>query len=293
MDGELRVKDTLVSEYGLERISNLAGIPVYFLPKLSPSTATRVLRECVGRQDKQIVALRDPEIDQVVSFAWENHIPVRTDRMVEALAPLGLSPIPSKEQVGISESATFISDPTAFEVVGGDNIHFGVALHNSLDGSTDVGATLSFYRPTCTNGAYLNEASWKMSRRELNKVGVSAMMIRFAEKAVGMLEVADGWKERIRGLAGIPIEDVDAKIEQMVMQLGLPQHVLSPVIEAYMKEPVPTMWGVLNAFTAAANTTPRYAGQLWRAAGVMVEAGDTCRVCGTCPSRYHCSARRN
>lgn len=287
----VRIGDHPMPAYALERLSSMIEIPRNFLHKCSPALSTRILREFIGRVERPMDVLRDRENGYPASFIWQDHISVPTTRVVHAVHDIFPAYALTKQRSGISQSSAFLTDPHAFEVVRGDNINFGLAVQSSLDCSNPTQMVLSFYRPTCTNGAYVTEQSWKLPIRASD--GFDSTVLLIQEKAREFEAFREQFGQRLRHAAETTVIDPELHIAALARQLRIPTPVVARVQDAYQEEPNPTVWGIANAFTRAANTAPRfdYADQLWRSMGEVIESSGRCTVCESCPVRDRCSMR--
>lgn len=271
-----------VSDYALERVSSMMGIPSKFVPKCSPDLSVRILREFLGRNERETSYILDGE-GNIASFCWTDYVYIPLTTILEAIrtALPGENMSITKSRPGISSYTAFITSEDAFQVAKGDEVHFGIALNSSLDGASSTKALLSFIRPTCTNGAYITEASWSLPRRSLRQPEVAALQI--ADSARTLFSMREVWQNNMTTLATQEIDRPMERLLDYLRYMGISPRASDFVLEAYTEEPNPTSWGMLNAFTRAANevTDLRLAQALWGSAGqVVVKGGVPCHTCG-------------
>lgn len=287
----LTLKDRPLTTTAVNRLSTMLGIPSGFLEKCSPSLQGKILQEFHSRTEREIAYLYDKETDTpILSFLWADYLYIPTAdvyrAVLEGTGDETMSVV--KERVGVQRFYQFITSRTAFEVGELDTLHFGVAVSNSMDGSISTMITLSFFRPTCTNGAMITTGKWSLPRRFVKTADVAFQQIKEASQQI--YQMAPLWQENIRQLAGIPLENPADNLLDIAKRLGLSPHLYPFILEAYAQEENPTMWGAVNALTRAANDVPEptRASELWRAAGHVVESGGApCKLCGALPTEQH------
>lgn len=279
-----------VADIALQRLSSMIGVPSRFYEKCSPFLTKQIFQEFLGKTERAI-DMRAIEGQGALSFIWSDAVILPATGIVDAIAE-ALAPIQvrlTKVQYGLNEFTLFITDPDAFRVIGDDQIHFGVSVSSAFDGSTPTKVNFSFFRPICTNGAVITEASWSLPRRSYHEVEPALLAI--GEGASNIFRPLltggyDEWKNNIRSMAMREIERPVEEIMHTTRRMGISPKVSDAVLEAFEAEPTATDWGIVNAFTRAANDVGEIslAEQLWASAGTIVHVGHVpCKLCGHVP----------
>lgn len=259
-------------------LATLLKVPKNFLIDCSPHLALSIVQEFLSRRENPLDILT--ENGTVISFLEEGYINLPTEQLLETIqSALGVEVEIAREWAGVEKYSLFITVPDAFSVSNDDKINFGVNIRGSLTGKVSTQIKLAYFRVICTNGMTIDEGAWSLPRRALESQAVAFQMI--SESVRVLYEQREAWVERFHQLSAIKVEDPRRALLDLVPHMGLSPRFTDAVVMAYGEEPDQSAWGVLNAFTRAANNVENYemAERLWSVGGKMLTEGLSCPTC--------------
>jgi len=144
----------------------------------------------------------------------------------------------------------FRSAKTVAEPQVGDMVKGGVNFRFSEYGLVKPSVVTSSYRLSCTNGATYSDF---MRSIDVSEKNYDDMITTIVASIAGGLEAFDKIVgPQMKASAGVTVDPMQA-IRRLSVAHNLNKSMLDRVLAAYSMEPMPTMWGVSNAFTRAAN----------------------------------------
>ena len=275
--------DSVVSSSGLNHLELLVGVPTNFLQKCSHRLSRDIIREFLSRSDKNLMSLMDTGTNEFEGFRPETFVFIPTQSVVDvvskALPNETISVV--KESTGIGHFSVFLSTDRAFDAPDGKEIFFGVRYQSSLTGRSSTKLQFSFFRPWCSNGAYVKEVEWTLSRRSLESTQVA--LIQIAEQVPLLYGLRDEFETKIVHMADTPVEDPLKFLDALMRRHGISRRYYDSIVSAMVEEETATEWGVMNAITRAANflDRPSHADELMQVGGaIMIDHAQFCPTCG-------------
>ena len=223
-------------------------IPVNFYNKLSRDTQVAVFNERIAKFDRDLLIRGNTEHDirAVLSPSYTiiNHSEVLTG-VQKAASQLHYDNI-AVTQTHVKHGTMY----TKLTIGDGDETTVGIVLANNETGGSSVAVDPLIYRKVCTNGLIVST-----QERFYRKVhsGNHALSIEELIKAIQeAIAYARTSEELFKRSKYKNIIDVEAEIIQTVDNLELPKKITPLILEAYNSEPMATGFGIINAFTRAA-----------------------------------------
>lgn len=283
--GQVQYGSHPISDFARERLASMLSIPANFPKKCSPTLEASIFREFRDKTDKDVHALI-AEDGSVSSFLWEDARSLKSTSIVEAMA-LAMPEM----QLAIfrpgDKYTLFVAEKNAFSVIKGDEIHFGISISGSLSNARSLKVKFSFFRPTCTNGARVDQQSWTMPSRMDSELSMLTTIVDRARELMLMKPLYETLSTRA---ASTELKEPLVILSRLIDRFGMGS-VGDYIMEAYRQEPMSTVWGIINAMTRAANGLGEdRADSLWKSSAHLLEEGDSCVFCTTCPSRSLVSA---
>ena len=142
-----------------------------------------------------------------------------------------------------------LSTPEKHEIKVGDFVKGGLSIRFSPfpDEPREISAYLT--RLVCSNGMRIAEHGKRM---RFSGKGLSEILSGIRENVKGALQSLAERVGILTHMANTNVDDKEHMIHRMFAEFGLPAKMYNMVMEAAAGEE-DTMWGVVNAFTAAAN----------------------------------------
>ncbi|RQV95828.1 DUF932 domain-containing protein [bacterium] len=133
----------------------------------------------------------------------------------------------------------------------GDVSHLGVHLGNSEVGFHSVEIAAFMFRLVCTNGMVVGVKTWSVRQTHLSCIEQLDETFEIALPSI--IEKLPEMGSKFQLAMDITIEDPVEEIEQITNRNGLTVRQRKLVIETFNRTPDPTLFGVINSFTGAAN----------------------------------------
>ena len=138
----------------------------------------------------------------------------------------------------------------------GDVVMTGINLSNSETGMRAVHIDAVVFRLVCRNGLVQAESSGKTTIRHVGQIDRLKDSLATAVRDAN--QKAHRLLERFRIAAGVRISDPRAALERFASDGTLTQEQLQLAIAAFILEPDPTVYGLVNAVTRAAQQEPTF-----------------------------------
>lgn len=283
-EASFMLDDYRISPTALARLSVLLGIPRNFIPECSPSLGLNILTEFERKEAHPLDVLIDQNTGFVESFvpATFKYIPI--DAVERAFtAGTGMTAMVKNAFGGIERFNYLMLDASA-TVLEKDDLHFGISMRGSLDGSTAFQAMIGIYRVVCGNGLMVADQKWTLRQSQFDTVAEAEDLIGIA--AGRLFDASYVYQQKIRVMMNTPLASPEDTLLNVIRAQRLPRNATDLIIDAYREEPVATQWGVLNALTRAGNTLgddDQINFKLYETAGIaagrVLHDGITCPVC--------------
>jgi hypothetical protein len=133
-----------------------------------------------------------------------------------------------------------------------DWVYPGFQLRNSEVGYTAVQINEFLFRLVCLNGAIICTGESKLmyrTHRPIEDVILDQQLHAVFSGAPARWKLTE---KNIKILSGIVLQNPVAELEHQLLKMDVPKSFIKLATEAFEKEPLPTMYGVLQAITRAA-----------------------------------------
>jgi len=264
-DGKMRVGSFLpevrLQEQALTTLANRIGVQAGYLRRctddlidLRAENVNRWLRKLP--QDKQCLIRMDGcECRAILSTSY---VPVSNLELLERFqeyAPdmngntkvnLELDPTAMACQIHWTDP-----DHTVELLTPGDVSHLGVHIGNSEVGFRSVEIAAFMFRLVCTNGMVVAEKTWCFRQTHLSCIEQldTTFEVALPQIIQKLPQIGSRFQEAIEVVVENPFEE----IERIANRNSLSAKQQKLVTEHFNRTPDPTMFGIMNAFTGAAN----------------------------------------
>ena len=133
----------------------------------------------------------------------------------------------------------------------GDLAFGGIQIGNSEVGFHSVELAMFMFRLVCSNGMVIAERAWGFRRTHLSQR--EHLEILFQESLPLIIENLPMIAKRFQGALRIAIEDPAEMFDKVFRRFNLTQWQQKLVMETHARTADSTLFGVINAFTGAAN----------------------------------------
>lgn len=148
----------------------------------------------------------------------------------------------------------------------GDISHLGFQIGNSEVGFHSVEIAAFMFRLVCSNGLVVSEKAWSVKQTHLSKTD---QLDSTFDELPRIMDQLPHVGKRLQAATRIPVENPIAEIEKIANRHALPRRQLELVLLVYQLNVDPTMFGVINSFTGAANEK----GICWETRRTLQRAG--------------------
>lgn len=147
----------------------------------------------------------------------------------------------------------------------------GILVRNSGVGFASLMLTLHLTRLLCKNGMTAPLPDALLMKRRHRGIDDSALRELLSSKLEDVAGRLHQGQTRLRAATERRVEDVPAALLEILHTAELPQRLLPALLAAYGREPIPTAFGVSQAFTLAAQMmSPEERLELEQAAGAYL-----------------------
>ncbi len=160
-------------------------------------------------------------------------------------------------------------DHTVELLAPGDISHLGLHIGNSEVGFHSVEIAAFMFRLVCTNGMVVAEKSWCFRRTHLSCI--EQLNETFEVAVPQIVQKLPEMGSIFQTAMNITVEDPVKEIERLANQNGLTIKQHNLVIDHFNRALDPTMFGIINAFTGAANDE----GVDWESRRILQRTGGT------------------
>jgi hypothetical protein len=133
----------------------------------------------------------------------------------------------------------------------GDISHLGIHIGNSEVGFHSVEIAAFMFRLVCTNGMVIGEKTWSFRQTHLSCIEQLDTVFEVALPRI--IQKLPQVGSRLQAAMDIFIENPAEEIERIANRNGMTIRQQNLVTDQFNRTPDPTMFGIVNAFTSAAN----------------------------------------
>lgn len=234
--GEIPMNDFAQKQF----LQNCLGIPYGFIKELTCDTANKVFLEKIEKFDRPLLLRKDGEVIRgVLSNRYKclNHSAIVSN----VISTIGDLPIQQVHQsngymsLRIGESS--------------NEIEPSICINNSELGEAQFSISAMVYRLVCKNGLIAQRNEIMFSKKHMgNIVNIDS------ERLDHIYHYAVIMVESFKKIKSYPITNPGEEISKMSRMIGLHKCNEELVQDAYIAEPIPTGYGIVNAFTRAAQS---------------------------------------
>jgi hypothetical protein len=289
-----------LSEFALRQLAAAVGVPTAYILKcpahLQSANIEHWQRQLSENKRNRVVVGQD----QIQAITSPNFIPVRNVPLFDTLVEKIGGGDPEKvsldlfhhdwrlTRLGVTNvDAAHRVETKHLAVVQPDIVRAGANFVNSLVSETHTQIDPVIYRLTCKNSMVApvspDEQAFRYSHKD---AGNPSDWLAAAIDAIG--ELYEPIFQQIDEAAKRAFENPERVLRDQLRRV--PGPVRQAVLEAYQEEPVPTIWGIGNAFTRAAHQSDAVRNDqrlaIERHAGSYVTDPTICTTCGL-PADVH------
>jgi hypothetical protein len=258
-----------LSELATAQMCQRLGIPVRYYRRLPHELQAAVANHDFGRLSDNAYFLRGKD-EWVRAFLSVEYVAYSNGHIAETVKELLQNSVTVKSFV-LDETHLYLKVIADDIIDPSSGLKAGVMIGNSEVGLGSVSVEPFVYRLTCTNDLVVSKQQsfrhphTRLSLDELRKSTALAISIAF-KVANGVL---DAFLKTRQEPIGDPVETICRLAEERKLSLKFTDQVIS----SYAAEPEPTRFGVINAFTRAAQKlAPLQRIEIERFAGSLIEA---------------------
>lgn len=264
-DGTMRLNgllhSALLQSQALNTLANRIGVQAGYLRRceddlvdLRAQNVNRWLQKLP--QDKEFLVRMDGR--ECRALLSTSYIPVSNLELLERFQEYapdmnGSSKVNLELDATAMASQIHWTDPnhTVELLTPGDISHLGLHIGNSEVGFHSVEIAAFMFRLVCTNGMVVAEKSWCFRQTHLSCI--EQLNETFEVALPRIIQKLPEMGSMFQAAMDISVEDPVKEIERLANQNGLTIKQRNLVTDHFSRTPDPTMFGVMNAFTGAAN----------------------------------------
>lgn len=133
-----------------------------------------------------------------------------------------------------------------------DLVYPGFHMRNSEVGYTAITIDEFSFRLVCLNGMMITTGDSRLLYRQHRPIEDGVLDKQLGEVFERVPVVWENTRRRLNKLQEIQLQHAEEEIEKRLAKLEAPKHFREKAIEAFKKEPLPSMYGVVQAITRAA-----------------------------------------
>lgn len=286
MDGEGRLfsidkqgnRGSLLTDFAMTQLFNKMDMPVRYMKKLlevSPELVAEQFNLWASRQpDDRKVLIRGKKLGSeflVRGVLSDRYTIVDNKDVLESLVEITdempdfdvISVYHDDKKLHVRIAFPDLSESFGTSVEGKDDIiRVGIDIVNSEVGYSSLVVAPITYRLVCTNGLKLWKREAEAFRQRHVYLGREEMMEMLKVSLDRSLEKGKELIEGMRKSREVKVENPYHFIDNMVLQFNLSKKMGDRIKEAFEIEPERNMFGIVNAFTRAAQKVNSHDGRL-------------------------------
>src|SRR3989304_5928124 len=258
-----------LSDLALTQMCQRLDVPVAYYRRLPGEMKAMVANYDLSRQNGQGFLLRGKG-GWIRAFLSDRYVVYNNTQISEVVQELLKEANVEIKTFVFEETHMFLKIVSEEIVDPASGLKAGVMVGNSEVGLGSISVEPFVFRKVCTNDLIV--AQEKSFRHAHIHFTPSELNRRMAEGISHALEVASSTLDTFLAIRMEPIIDPVAAIRKIAEERKLSQRFTDEVVSHYQVEPDPSRFGVINAFTSAAQTlAPLQRIGVERVAGAMVE----------------------
>jgi len=259
-----------LSEVATSQMCQKLEIPVKYYRRLSDEMKATVANYDIGRMNGHSYLLRGKG-EWIRAFLSTNYVAYNNSEISEVVEGLLAKGNVSVKDFVLEETNMFLKviSEEIWDVESG--LKAGILIGNSEVGMGSVSVEPFVFRKPCTNDLIVSqEKSFRHAHIHLTSQELTR---RMAEAVSDGFRVASSVLDLFLKTREEPIEDPLQTIRKIAESRQFSQKLTDEVVSSYLVEPEPNRFGVINAFTNAAQKLgPLQRIEIERFAGTLLEA---------------------
>jgi hypothetical protein len=259
-----------LSELATSQMCQRLGIPVLYYRRLPHELRATVANHDFGRLKDNAYLLRGKD-EWIRAFLSADYVTYNNGQVAETVHELLREAAISVKSLVLEETHLFLKIVSEEVADGASGLKAGVMIGNSEVGMGSVSIEPFVFRLACTNDLVISKDKsfrhphTRLTVDDLRKGTALAISIAFEVAA----SVLDRFLKTREEMMVDPVET----IRELAEARKMPQKFADGVASSYAAEPQPTRFGVINAFTRAAQKLgPLQRIEVERFAGTLLEA---------------------
>ena len=260
----------VLSELATGQMCGKLGIPVPYYRRLPNELRATIANYDLERLKGNAYLLRGKE-EWIRAFLSADYIAYNNGEIAETVRCLLKEATVSVKSVVLEETHLFLKIVSEEIVDPGSGLKAGIMIGNSEVGMGSVSVEPFVYRKACTNDLVVTQE--KSFRHAHIHLTASEMRRRMAEAIAEAFRIANSVLDRFAATRDEPIPDPVQMIRQLAEDRKMSRKFADEVVSSYTAEPESTRFGVINAFTRAAQKLgPLQRIEVERFAGTLIDA---------------------
>lgn len=260
----------VLSELATSQMCGRLGIPVPYYRRLPGELRATVANYDLGRLAETSYLLRGKD-EWIRAFLSADYVAYNNGNVAETVKELLKGASVSVKSFVLEETHLFLKIISDEIVDPPSGLKAGIMIGNSEVGLGSISVEPFLYRKACTNDLVVTQE--KSFRHAHIHLTVSELRNRMADAISDSFRVAASALDTFLLTRGEPVADPVETIRQLAEGRKMSQKFVDEVVSSYAAEPDPTRFGVINAFTRAAQKLgPLQRIEVERFAGTLIEA---------------------
>ena len=238
-----------LSELATSQMCGRLGIPVPYYRRLPAELRATISNYDLGRLAENSFLLRGKD-EWIRAFLSADYVAYNNGNVAETVKELLKGANVSVKSFVLEETHLFLKVISDEIVDSASGLKAGIMIGNSEVGLGSISVEPFLYRKACTNDLVVTQE--KSFRHAHIHLTVSELRNRMADAISDSFRVAATVLDTFLLTRGEPVADPVETIRQLAEGRKMSQKFVDEVVSSYAAEPEPTRFGVINAFTRAA-----------------------------------------
>jgi hypothetical protein len=270
LNGDGRSERFALSELATSQMCGRLGIPVPYYRRLPSELQATVANYDLGRLKDSAYLLRGKD-EWVRAFLSADYVAYNNAHIAETVKELLRGAGVAVKSFVVEETHLFLKILSDEIADSGAGLKAGIMIGNSEVGQGSVSVEPFVYRLLCTNDFIVTQE--KSFRHAHIHLTASEMRRRMADAISDAFKIAASVLDAFLLTREQPVADPVETIRQLAESRKMSQKFADEVVSSYAAEPEPSRFGVINAFTRAAQKLgPLQRIEVERLAGTLIGA---------------------
>lgn len=270
LNGDGRSERFALSELATSQMCQRLGIPVPYYRRLPAELRAKVANYDLDRLAENSYLLRGKD-EWVRAFLSADYVAYNNANIAETVKELLRDAAVSVKSFVLEETHLFLKIISEDIVDADSGLKAGIMVSNSEVGIGSISLEPFVYRKACTNDLVVTQE--KSFRHAHIHLTASEVRRRMADAISDSFRIASSLLDSFLKTREEPVADPVETIRQLAQARDLSQKFADEVVSSYAAEPDATRFGVINAFTRAAQKLgPLQRIEVERFAGTLIDA---------------------